>query len=59
MTLDKTELKIIERCGSKNEKKYAKTISPVRRQGNFLLCTLLLMGIPQAEIIMFCGIHRL
>ncbi|CAC5420325.1 CNNM [Mytilus coruscus] len=42
MALDKTELKIIERCGSKNEKKYAKTISPVRKRGNFLLCTLLL-----------------
>ena len=42
MALDKTELKIIERCGSKNEKKYAKTIAPVRKRGNFLLCTLLL-----------------
>ncbi|XP_076101621.1 unextended protein-like [Mytilus galloprovincialis] len=42
MALDKTELKIIERCGSKSEKKYAKTISPVRKRGNFLLCTLLL-----------------
>ncbi|KAK3095751.1 hypothetical protein FSP39_018578 [Pinctada imbricata] len=42
MALDKTELKIIEKCGSKNEKKYAKTISPVRKRGNFLLCTLLL-----------------
>lgn len=42
MALDKTELKIIERCGSKNEKKYAKKIAPIRKRGNFLLCTLLL-----------------
>lgn len=42
MALDKTELKIIERCGNKSEKKYAKVISPLRRRGNFLLCTLLL-----------------
>ena len=42
MALDKTELQIIEKCGSQNEKKYAKTITPLRKRGNFLLCTLLL-----------------
>lgn len=42
MSLDKTELKIIEKCGSKNEKRYAKTIAPIRKRGNFLLCTILL-----------------
>ena len=42
MALDKTELQIIERCGSENEKRYAKTITPFRKRGNFLLCTLLL-----------------
>lgn len=42
MALDKTELKIIERCGKPAEKKYAKVISPLRKRGNFLLCTLLL-----------------
>ncbi|XP_060594921.1 metal transporter CNNM4-like isoform X2 [Ruditapes philippinarum] len=42
MALDKTELKIIESCGKPNEKKYAKVISPLRKRGNFLLCTLLL-----------------
>lgn len=42
MALDKTELKIIAKCGSTSEKKYAKAIEPVRRRGNFLLCTLLL-----------------
>ena len=42
MALDKTELQIIERCGSHKEKKFAKTIRPLRKRGNFLLCTLLL-----------------
>lgn len=42
MALDKTELKIIEKCGSPAEKKYAKLITPLRKRGNFLLCTLLL-----------------
>ncbi|XP_074641599.1 metal transporter CNNM4-like [Tubulanus polymorphus] len=42
MALDKTELKIIERCGSSSEKRYAKVIAPLRKRGNFLLCSLLL-----------------
>ncbi|VDP90950.1 unnamed protein product [Echinostoma caproni] len=42
MSLDKTELKIIESAGAPNEKNYAKAIRPVREKGNLLLCTLLL-----------------
>lgn len=42
MALDKNELQVIERCGTEDEKYYAKTISPVRKRGNYLLCTLLL-----------------
>ncbi|CAH8552360.1 unnamed protein product [Dicrocoelium dendriticum] len=42
MSLDKTELKIIESAGSPDEKTYAKAIRPVREKGNLLLCTLLL-----------------
>ena len=42
MSLDKTELKIVVNCGSEREKKFARTIQPVRNQGNFLLCTILL-----------------
>ncbi|GFS03289.1 metal transporter CNNM4-like [Elysia marginata] len=42
MSLDKTELEIIEKVGSENEKKYARRIGPLRSKGNLLLCTLLL-----------------
>lgn len=42
MSLDKNDLQVIERCGTEMEKFYARTISPVRDRGNYLLCTLLL-----------------
>lgn len=42
MALDPTTLKIIEKSGSKRQKRYAKLIYRVRRHGNYLLCTLLL-----------------
>ncbi|TPP59918.1 Metal transporter cnnm2 [Fasciola gigantica] len=42
MSLDKTELRIIEMAGDPKEKIYAKAIRPVREKGNLLLCTLLL-----------------
>jgi metal transporter CNNM len=42
MALDRTDLKIISTTGTDNEKEYAKKIMPVRRLGNYLLCSLLL-----------------
>ena len=42
MSLDKTELAIVENCGTETEKSHAKKIFPLRKRGNFLLCTILL-----------------
>lgn len=42
MALDKNELQVIARCGTESEKGYAKAITPVRKRGNYLLCSLLL-----------------
>ena len=42
MSLDHTELAILINTGSENDKKYAKSILPVRKLGNFLLCSILL-----------------
>jgi len=42
MSLDPNDLKIVMNSGDQNESRYAKKILPVRKRGNFLLCTLLL-----------------
>lgn len=42
MSLDPLELQILVKSGTKNEQHYASLIYPVRKHGNFLLCTLLL-----------------
>lgn len=41
MALDKNELQVIMKCGSETEKRYARIIEPVRRRGNYLLCSIL------------------
>jgi len=42
MALNPDELQVVKNVGSETEKKYASQILPLRRHGNFLLCTLLL-----------------
>ncbi|CAL8077511.1 unnamed protein product [Orchesella dallaii] len=42
MAIDRTELKIIMNAGTEKEKRYAKQIRPLRENGNYLLCSLLL-----------------
>ncbi|XP_030057526.1 metal transporter CNNM4 isoform X2 [Microcaecilia unicolor] len=42
MALDPIELRIVQKCGTDKEKRYAKKIEPIRRKGNYLLCSLLL-----------------
>ncbi|CAF1471472.1 unnamed protein product [Adineta ricciae] len=42
MSLTPHDLKVIQEAGTPNDQKYAKRIYPVRKHGNFLLCTILL-----------------
>ena len=42
MSLNLTELKIVVSCGGIWEKRFARVIHPIRKHGNYLLCTLLL-----------------
>ncbi|NWH78138.1 CNNM4 protein, partial [Piaya cayana] len=42
MALDPMELRIVQSCGTEKEKRYARKIDPIRRKGNYLLCSLLL-----------------
>lgn len=42
MSLDMNELAVISSCGDQRERGYARTIAPLRKRGNYLLCSLLL-----------------
>ncbi|XP_028827244.1 metal transporter CNNM3 isoform X2 [Denticeps clupeoides] len=42
--LDPLELYVLHSCGSEEEKRAAKRLEPVRRRGNFLLCSFLLIS---------------
>jgi len=42
MSMDQTELKIVANTGTEAEKRYARAIMPVRKRGNYLLCSILL-----------------
>ena len=41
MSLDLNEIQVIIRCGTDQEKDYAKRIEPIRKKGNYLLCSIL------------------
>ncbi|XP_023288042.1 metal transporter CNNM4 isoform X2 [Orussus abietinus] len=45
MAMDRTELKILCNTGTEKEKKYARTIQPVRDHGNYLLCSILFSNV--------------
>lgn len=45
MALDLNELQVIISCGSEKEKRYARAIEPVRRRGNYLLCSILFSNV--------------
>lgn len=42
MSLDRTELQILLKSGTYKEREYAEKITPIRKTGNYLLCTLVL-----------------
>jgi metal transporter CNNM len=42
MSMDQTELKIVANTGTESEKRHARAIMPVRKRGNYLLCSILL-----------------
>ncbi|XP_062870154.1 metal transporter CNNM4 [Trichomycterus rosablanca] len=42
MALDPMELRIVQSCGTEKEKRDARKIEPIRKKGNYLLCSLLL-----------------
>ena len=41
MSLDLNEIQVIIRCGTEIEKEYARIIEPIRKKGNYLLCSIL------------------
>lgn len=41
--LDPLELYVLHSCGSEDERRLAKRLEPIRRRGNFLLCSLLFL----------------
>ena len=44
LSLTKSELRMLKNQGTSEEKKYSKVVTPLRRRGNVLFCSLLLMN---------------
>lgn len=44
LSLTRAELKVLRNRGSSKERRYAKTLAPLRKRGNCLLCALLLIN---------------
>lgn len=56
--LDPLELYVIHSCGSEHERKLAKRLEPIRRRGNFLVCSLLFLcalGHSVLGVIFYCS----
>jgi metal transporter CNNM len=54
MTLDEINLELLSKCGSPADRKYAATIIPIRKDGYFLLVSLLLANTVSIKLAFDC-----
>lgn len=58
LSLDPLELYVLHSCGSEDERRLAKRLEPIRRRGNFLVCSLLFLcalGHSVLGVIFYCA----